>query len=96
MTEKRVKVSLIDLSIHATVKEAYPIGKGPLYYTFDRVFCAILNRQGLKSKDVEALRRYYDAVYTQREQYITNELKRILEENKNEPVVLVCGSSHVS
>ena len=49
LASKDVHYRLIDLEISQAILLAYPPNKGSAYFTFDRVFCAILNRFGIKS-----------------------------------------------
>lgn len=75
LDNKTLKVELIDLSINESISKAYNNSCKQQSYTFDRLFCAILNRYGISSNKVVGLTRFNDALYKEREEYMISRVK---------------------
>jgi hypothetical protein len=97
LSDQAIKTECVDLPIPISAQLSYSGFAHPFVeYCGDRILTSLLNRHGIRSKQVPALWRFTQAFYTNREEHMCRQVKKILTADPLCKVLLICGASHLT
>lgn len=92
-----IRTVCVDLPIAVSAQLSYPECQHPLVeYCGDRIFTGLINRHGIRSQQLPALRRFTQTFYTNREEHMCRQVRKLQSENPLCEVLLICGAAHLT